>query len=142
MLNTRATKTSIEVYATGSGEELRADLVYRTVGGTPNTQFLRGSSIPLDKHGFIMVGLPCSLTDDKYGRDITDSCSVWVGLVENLKASTQSHCHAAMIFNGLLGMLLGWNVQITCCLPTPSQAEIPSLIISQSFTFLLHKHSS
>lgn len=53
LLNSRANKNQAGVYATSSGDELAADLVYRTVGGSPNTGFLKGSHIPLDARGFI-----------------------------------------------------------------------------------------
>ncbi len=40
---------------TCSGQPLAGDVVYQTVGGVANTGFLKGSGIPTDARGFIMV---------------------------------------------------------------------------------------
>ena len=55
MLNTRAKKHSDGSYVTGDGEQLEPHHLYMTVGGTPNTAFLRGSHLALDERGHIKV---------------------------------------------------------------------------------------
>lgn len=53
--NTRAVKAADGSHSTSSGEPLQGDVTYMTVGGKPNTAFLRGSSIPLDEKNHIQV---------------------------------------------------------------------------------------
>lgn len=58
--NTRAVKAADGSYSTSSGEPLQGDVTYMTVGGKPNTAFLKGSSIPLDEKNHIQAsGAPC-----------------------------------------------------------------------------------
>jgi NADPH-dependent 2,4-dienoyl-CoA reductase/sulfur reductase-like enzyme len=54
-VNTRASKNAEGVYSTADGRSFEADVVYMTVGGKPNTQFLRGGIVPLTAKGFIEV---------------------------------------------------------------------------------------
>lgn len=55
--NSRAVKQEDGSYQTQGGERLEGDRVYMTVGGKPNTSFLRrSSSIPIDDKDRIQVG--------------------------------------------------------------------------------------
>eukprot|EP00243_Klebsormidium_subtile_P013149 TRINITY_DN846_c0_g1_i2.p1 TRINITY_DN846_c0_g1~~TRINITY_DN846_c0_g1_i2.p1 ORF type:complete len:419 (+),score=66.90 TRINITY_DN846_c0_g1_i2:419-1675(+) len=54
-VNTRASKNADGVYSTADGRSFDAEIVYMTVGGKPNTDFLKGGLVPLNAKGFIEV---------------------------------------------------------------------------------------
>jgi hypothetical protein len=55
LCNARAVKADNGTYSTAAGQPLAGDVTYLTVGGKPNTAFLRGCSIPLDDRNHIQV---------------------------------------------------------------------------------------
>lgn len=69
----RAVKAADGSYSTASGEPVAGDVTYMTVGGKPNTAFLRGSSVPLDEKNHIQVRLLLS------GVSALSTCT-WPGL--------------------------------------------------------------
>lgn len=58
-VNTRASKNADGVYSTADGRSFDAEIVYMTVGGKPNTEFLKGGLVPLNAKGFIEVSWAC-----------------------------------------------------------------------------------
>ena len=66
LCNTRVVRAEDGSYSMPSGESHSADVSYMTVGGLPNTDFLKGSIVPLTERNRIQArrscGVPCWTT--------------------------------------------------------------------------------